>query len=150
MTAMIEQTLTATLVEHLAPEDEPPVGTFASFHYRLASGGLSTSGYMLRTPGGWSDSPERPSRFWAEMVDLNARNAAIQQRTPGSTTRFTSVEVRIHSTPPVDRPADRARLVKLHHTVYSAAERLGIRTEGASHVELVQAIAGLAEIRGRA
>jgi hypothetical protein len=78
------------------------------------------------------------------------RNVSIQQRTPGSTARVTSVEVRIHVAPPVDRPADRARLVKLEHAVYCAAERLGIQTEGTSHAELVAAIASLAEIRSRA
>lgn len=144
---MDNQTRTATLIAHLTPEDEPPVGTLASFHYRIANGGLSTSDYMLHEPGGWRDSPERPARSWAEMVDLDARNAAIQQRTPGSTARFISVEVRIHITPPQDGAGDRARLIKLRHTVYSAAERLGIQTEGASHIELVTAIANRAEIK---
>lgn len=147
MGSMTEQTLTATLVAHLTPEDEPPVGSFASFHYRIANGGLSTGGYMLHTMGGWTDSPERPARSWAELVDLDARNTAIQQRTPGSTTRFISVEVRIHSTPPVDRAADRARLVKLQHAVYTAAENLGIETDAVEHTDLVKAIASLAGAR---
>jgi hypothetical protein len=129
--------------DHFVPETEPPVGTVASFHYRFASGAYSNTGFMLHTPGGWSDSPERPARFWEEMVDLEARNAGVQQRTPGSTAVAVSLEVRIHVTPPVDRPADRARLVKLEHAVYCAAERLGIPTEGASHAELVAALENL-------
>jgi len=129
------------------PETEPPVGTVASFYYRFASTAASSSGYMLRTPGGWTDSPERPARSWEEMVDLEARNAGIQQRTPGSTAVFVAVEVTIHATPPVDRVGDKARLVKLEHAVFCAAERLGIRTDVASHSELVAAIANLAEAR---
>lgn len=113
----------------------------ASFHYRIANGGVSTSDYMLHEPGGWRDSTERPARSWAEMVDLDARNAAIQQRTPGSTARFTDIEVRIHVTPPQDHAGDRARLVKLQHAVYTAAEHFGIPTEDVSHIDLVQAIA---------
>jgi hypothetical protein len=144
---MNTETSTQPTIVEFKPESEPPVGTVASFHYRIANGGVSTSGYMLHTPGGWSDSPERPARSWAEMVDVDARNAAIQQRTPGSTARFTAVEVRIHVTPPVERPADRARLVKLEHAVFTAAERAGIRTEGASHAELVAALANLVLVR---
>lgn len=150
MGSMIEPTLTATLIDHLTPEDEPSIGTVASFHYRLASGGDSTSGYMLRDAGGWRANPNQPARSWAEMVDLNARNAAIQQRTPGTTTRFIRLDVWIHVTPPVERPADRALLVKLQHAVYCAAENLGIETEGVEHTDLVKAIATLAGIRGRA
>lgn len=138
------------MFEHIVPETEPPVGTVASFHYRFVTGAYSHSGYMLHTPGGWRDSPERPARSWAEMVDLEARNAGIQQRTPGSTAVATSLEVRIHVTPPVERPADRARLVKLEHAVFCAAERAGIQTEGATHTELVTALESLVKIRGRA
>jgi hypothetical protein len=144
---MNEQTLTATLIDQLTPADEPPVGTVASFQYRMASSGDSTSGYMLRDAGGWRENPIQPARSWDEMVDLNARNAAIQQRTPGSTTRFVSLEVILHVMPPVDRPADRARLVKLQHAVYRAAENLGIDTEGVEHTDLVKAVADLAGAR---
>lgn len=147
MVPMIEPTLTATLVDHLTPEDEPPIGTVASFHYRMASSGDSTSGYMLRDAGGWRENPNQPARSWAELVDLNARNAAIQQRTPGSTTRFVWLDVRIHVTPPVDRPSARALLVKLQHAVYTAAENLGIDTEGVEHTDLVKAVADLAGAR---
>ncbi|WP_223884060.1 hypothetical protein [Pseudarthrobacter sp. BIM B-2242] len=144
---MTDPTLTATLIEHLTPADEPPVGTVASFHYRFASGGGSSTGFMLRDAGGWRDSPNRPARSWAEMVDLDARNAAAQQRSPGTTTRFISLEVVLHVTPPVDHPADRARLVKLQHAVYTAAENLGIETEGVEHTDLVNAVAALAGAR---
>lgn len=144
---MNTETSTQPTIVEFTPEAEPPVGTVASFHYRFASGAYSNTGYMLRTPGGWSDSPERPARTWAEMVDLDARNAGIQQRTPGSTAVAVSLEVRIHAAPPVERPAERAQLVKLEHAVFTAAERAGIRTEGASHTELVAALANLVIIR---
>jgi hypothetical protein len=49
------------------------------------------------------------------MTDLAAKNADIQQRRPGSTAVFTTLDVRIHATPPVDRAGDKARLVKLQH-----------------------------------
>lgn len=136
-----------TAFDHIVPETEPPVGTVASFHYRFVSGAYSHSGYMLHTPGGWSDSPERPSRSWEEMVDLEARNAGVQQRTPGSTAVAVSLEVRIHASPPTDRSADRARLVKLEHAIFCAAERLGIQTEDASPAEMVTALGYLAEVR---
>jgi hypothetical protein len=113
--------------DRFVPETEPPVGTVASFHYRFASGVYSTTSYMLHTPGGWSDSPERPARSWAEMTDLEARNAGVQQRNPGSTAVAVSLEVRVHASPP--------------------AERSGIRTEGASHTELAAALANLVFVR---
>lgn len=141
---MIEPTLTATLVDRLTPEDEPPIGTVASFHYRMASGGDSTSGYMLRDAGGWRENPNQPARSWAEMVDLNARNAAIQQRTPGTTTRFVWLDVRIHVTPPVDRPGARARLVKLQHAIFTEAVNLGIETDDVPYNDLVKKIAAQA------
>jgi hypothetical protein len=119
----------------------------ASFHYRFVTGAYSHSGYMLHTPGGWRDSPERPARTWAEMVDLEACNAGVQQRTPGSTAVAASLEVRIHVTPPVERPAERARLVKLEHAVFCAAERAGIQTEGVPHTELAAALANLVLVR---
>lgn len=144
---MSTEAATQPTFQHFVPETEPPVGTVASFHYRSISGSVSVSNYMLRTPGGWTDSPQRSARSWEMLIDLDALNAAIQQRNPGSTAVAVALEIRIHSTPPVDRVGDRARLVKLQHAVFCAAERLGIQTEGASHTELVAAIATLAEIR---
>lgn len=146
MVSMSTDAATQPIPDHFVPETEPSVGTVASFHYRFASGAYSHTGYMLNTPGGWRDSPERPARTWEALIDLDARNAGIQQRTPMSTAVAVSLEVRIHVTPPVDRPADRARLVKLQHAVYCAADRLGIQTEGASHTELVKAVENLAFI----
>lgn len=139
-------------VVHFVPEMEPPVGTVASFHTRFISGGGSSTGYMMRGPGGWSSGPNpqrHEIRIWESLTDMDSRNAAVQQRTPGSTAVITAIEVRIHSTPPVDGAGDRALLVKLEHAVFCAAERAGIQTEGASHIELVTAIAGLAELRDR-
>lgn len=132
------------------PETEPPVGTVASFDYSFASGGGSSTGYLMRSTEGWSSDPNPQGhniRTWQGLTDLAARNADIQQRRPGSTAVFTSVKVTIHASPPVDRSADRARLVKLEHAVYCAAERLGIQTEGAPHTELVKAIENLVLVR---
>lgn len=132
---------------HFVPEVEPPIGSVASFHFSFASGAGSSTGYLMRGPAGWSSTPD-PARHdilvWEALVDLDARNADTQQRNPGSTARFVAVEVRIHSTPPVDRAGDRARLVKLEHAVFCAAERLGIPTENASHTDLVADIAVMA------
>lgn len=95
----------APMFAHCVPAEEPPVGTVASFHYSFASGGGSSTGFMMRGPSGWSDGPDpQPHnvRTWAELTDLEARNADIQRRRPGSTAVFTTVEVRIHATPPAD------------------------------------------------
>ncbi|SDQ15969.1 hypothetical protein [Pseudarthrobacter chlorophenolicus] len=135
------------------PETEPPIGTVASFHYRFASGGGTSTGIMLHTAAGWTSSAGNipyDTFSWAYLTDIEAMNAATQQRTPGSTAVRTALEVRIHATPPQDHVGDRARLVKLQHAVYGAAERLGIQTEGASHTELVTAIENLAFIARRA
>jgi hypothetical protein len=153
MSAMTTEAATAAkpMFEHSAPETEPPIGTVASFHYSFASGAGSSIGYLMRGPSGWSAGPNpqrHDIRTWEGLTDLEAQSAAIQQRTPGSTAVLISLEVRIHSTPPVDRADDRARLVKLEHAVYCAAERLGIQTEGVPHTKLVTTIATLAEIRG--
>ncbi|WP_230854498.1 hypothetical protein [Arthrobacter terrae] len=138
------------VLEHFVPETEPPVGTVSSFHYRFASGAGTATGFMMRGPGGWSSKPS-PQRhdicIWESLTDLEALNADIQQRNPGSTAVFAAVEVRIHATPPVDRVGDRARLVKLEHAVLCAAERLGIQTDCVSHTELVAAIKSAAGVR---
>ncbi|WP_354214643.1 hypothetical protein [Arthrobacter sp. UYCo732] len=138
------------MFEHFVPEAEPPIGTVASFHYSFLSGGGSSTGYLMRGPSGWSARPN-PQRHdlstWEGLTDLEARNADIQQRRPGSTAVFTTLDVRIHAAPPEDRVGVKARLVKLQHTVYSAAERVGIQTEGASHIDLVTAITNLAEVK---
>lgn len=151
---MTTETATAKpMFEHFIPEAEPPIGTVASFHYSFAGGGGSSIGYLMRGPSGWSSGPNpqrHDIRTWEGLTDLEAQNAAIQQRTPGSTAVLIALDVRIHVTPPVDRAADRARLVKLEHAVYCAAERLGIQTDGASHTELVKAIENLAFIARRA
>lgn len=148
MTGMTTEEATQTIFQHVVPETEPPVGTVASFHYRFASGAGTSTGIMLHTAAGWTSSAGPYDKFsWASLTDLDAMNAATQQQTPGSTAVFVALEVRIAVTPPVDRSSDRARLVKLQYAVFSAAERLGIQTEGASHAELVAAIATLAEIR---
>ena len=149
MSAMTTEAATP-MFEHFVPDEEPPVGTVASFRYSFASGGGSATGFMMRGPSGWSDGPNpQPHniRTWQSLADLEFRNAEIQRRSPGSTAVFTTVDVRIHVTPPVERPADRARLVKLEHAVFTAAERAGIRTEGASHTELVAALANLVLVR---
>jgi hypothetical protein len=138
---------------HFVPDEEPPVGTVASFQYSFASGGGSATGFMMRGASGWSDGPNpQPHniRTWQSLADLEFRNAEIQRRSPGSTAVFIAIEVRIHSTPPVDRVGDRAHLAKLEHAVFTAAERLGIQTEGVPPTKLVTTIATLAEIRGRA
>lgn len=152
MVSMTTETATP-MFKHFVPETEPPIGAVASFSYRFASGGGSSTGFLMRGQSGWSSDPDfqrHNVRTWESLTDLEARNADIQQRRPGSTAVFTAVDVRIHTTPPVDRPAERARLVKLEHAVFCAAERAGIQTEGATHTEMVQALAGLAEIRSRA
>jgi hypothetical protein len=150
MSAMTTEAATAKpMFEHFVPETEPPIGTVASFHYSFISGGGSSTGYLMRGASGWSSGPNpqrHDIRTWEGLTDLEARNADIQQRNPGSTAVFTTVDVRIHATPPADRVGDKARLAKLEHAVYCAAERLGIRTEGASHTELVTAIENLAFI----
>lgn len=147
MVSMSTAAATEPTPDHFVTETEPPIGTVASFHYRFASGVYSNTGYMLNTPGGWRDSPERPARSWETLIDLDARNADIQQRTPGSTAVAVALEVRIHVTPPSERAGDRGRLVKLEHAVFTAAERAGIRTEGASHTELAAALANLVIVR---
>ena len=152
MSAMTTETA-SPMFSHFVPETEPPVGTVASFHYSFISGGGSSTGLLMRGPSGWSESPypqRHNLRTWGDLTDLEARNADIQQRRPGSTAVFTAVDVRIHAAPPVDRAGDRARLVKLEHAVFCAAERAGIRTEGATHTELVTALESLVKIRGRA
>lgn len=144
-------TPTATpMFPHFVPDEEPPVGTVASFRYSFASGGGSATGFMMRGPSGWSDGPNpQPHnvRTWQSLADLDFRNAEIQRRSPGSTAVFVAVEVSIHATPPVDRSGD---LAELEAAVLSAAERIGIKTGNVPHSELVTAIAALAEIRGRA
>jgi hypothetical protein len=136
---------------HSVPEQEPPVGTVASFNYSFASGGGSSSGLLIRSADGWSDSPEPRAhelRTWETLTDLEARNAAVQKRTPGSTAVFTAVQVRIHAVPATDDST--RRLAELEDAVFCAAERVGIRTEGASHTDLVAALAALTGIRGQA
>lgn len=126
------------------PETEPPVGTVASFHYRFASGGSTSTGIMLHTAAGWTSSAGNipyDTFSWASLTDIEAMNAATQQRSPGSTAVRTALEVRIHATPPQDHAGDRARLVKLQHAVSTAAEHLGIPSEDVSYIDLVQAIA---------
>lgn len=90
------------MFKHTVPDTEPPVGTVASFHYSFESGGGSSTGYMMRGPEGWSTGPN-PQRHdistWADLTDLEARNADIQRRRPGSTAVFTALEVLIHVTP---------------------------------------------------
>ncbi|MFB9714033.1 hypothetical protein [Arthrobacter methylotrophus] len=145
---MTTETATAKpMFDHFVPEQEPPVGTVASFHYSFASGGGSSTGFMMRGAGGWSDSvnPQRHNtRSWEVLTDLSVRNSDIQKRNPGSTAVLTSVQVRIHAAPPADGPG--ARLAQLEEAIITAAERLGIRTEGASHAELVSALENLVVI----
>lgn len=132
------------------PDTEPPIGTVASFHYRFASGGGSSTGFLLHTAAGWTSSANNTLHdtfSWAALTDLDAMNAETQQRTPGSTAVRTSVEVRIHATPPQDPAGDRARLIKLQHAIYCAAERLGIQAEGVAHSKLVEALADLAKVQ---
>lgn len=146
---MVYMTTEATtpMFAHFVPVEEPPVGTVASFHYSFASGGGSATGYMMRGPSGWSDGPNpQPHniRTWQSLADLDFRNAEVQRRRPGSTAVFVAIEVRVHAGPPAERAGD---LEDLEAAVFSAAERAGIRTEGASHTELVAALANLVFVR---
>lgn len=144
---MSTEAATDTMILNSVPDTEPPIGTVASFHYRFASGGGTSTGIMLRTAAGWTSSAGNipyDTFSWAYLTDIEAMNAATQQRTPGSTAVRTALEVRIHATPPGDRVGDRARLVKLQHAVLCAAENLGIETEGLTHANMVAAIAALA------
>lgn len=146
---MVSMTTEATtpMFAHCVPDDEPPVGTVASFHYSFASGGGSGTGFMMRGPSGWSDGPDpQPHniRTWQSLADLEFRNAEIQRRHPGSTAVFVAIEVRIHATPPAER-AD--GLAELERAVVSASARAGLRTEGASPAELVTALENLVGIR---
>jgi hypothetical protein len=140
------------MFEHFVPETEPPIGTFASFHYSFASGGGSSSGFLMHSPSGWSDSvnPQpHNTRTWESLTDLEARNAEIQRRNPGSTAVFTTVDVRIHAVPPVGLASDHVRLAELENAVYSAAQRAGIQTEGTTAAELVYVLANLVYMAGK-
>lgn len=145
---MVSMTTEATtpMFAHFVPDEEPPIGTVASFHYSFASGGGSATGFMMRGPSGWSDGPNpQPHniRTWQSLADLDFRNAEIQRRRPGSTAVFVAIEVRVHATPPGERAGG---LADLEGAVLSAAERSGIRTEDASPTELVAALASLVAI----
>jgi hypothetical protein len=83
------------------PEVEPPIGTVAIFNSSFESGAGSSSNMMLRTEEGWTERPGKwqDSRTWQELTDLDYRNAEVQRRNPGSSSKWVTVQVQIIAQP---------------------------------------------------
>jgi hypothetical protein len=113
------------MFSHHVPDTEPPVGTVAEFRGAFVSGGVTSSGMLVRTDRGWSTSPSGSDpRSWKSLTDLDTMNAAVLERDPNSTAAFGAVRVRIIGHPGNYRP----RYVELEAAIYAAAERLSIPT----------------------
>lgn len=85
---------------HAVPAVEPDLGTVAVFNAAFATGSGTSSGMLIRTADGWSDDPNgRGARTWEQLTDLDALNARIQERHPGSTASFAAVEVKVVALP---------------------------------------------------
>lgn len=113
------------MFDHSVPEIEPEEGAVAYFRTAFTSGSGGSTGMMIRTPFGWSDSPSgRDARTWESLTDRDVINARIQEQNPGSSAVVGAVRVKVLVHPDNFRP----RYAELESVVYAAAERQGIPT----------------------